>query len=38
MAHYKVPLHFRLKDELPMTVSGKPQKFIMSAAMIRELQ
>lgn len=38
IAHYKVPLHFRLKDELPMTISGKPQKFIMSAEMIKELQ
>ena len=38
MAHYKVPLHIRIKDELPMTISGKPQKFIMSADMIKELQ
>jgi fatty-acyl-CoA synthase len=38
IAHYKVPLHFRLKDELPMTISGKPQKFNMSAEMIKELQ
>ena len=38
MAHYKVPLHIRIKDELPMTISGKPQKFIMSAEMIKELQ
>ena len=38
IAHYKVPLHFRLKDELPMTISGKPQKFIMSDEMIKELQ
>jgi fatty-acyl-CoA synthase len=38
IAHYKVPLHFRLKEELPMTISGKPQKFIMSDEMIKELQ
>jgi len=38
IAHYKVPLHIRLKDELPMTISGKPQKFTMSADMIKELQ
>jgi fatty-acyl-CoA synthase len=38
IAHYKVPLHIRLKNVLPMTISGKPQKFIMSADMIKELQ
>jgi len=38
IAHYKVPLHIRLKDVLPMTISGKPQKFIMSADMIKELK
>lgn len=38
IAHYKVPLHIRLKDELPMTISGKPKKNVMSAAMLKELQ
>lgn len=37
IAHYKVPLHVRLKTELPLTVTGKPQKFIMRAEMIKEL-
>jgi fatty-acyl-CoA synthase len=37
VAHYKVPAHVRIKDELPMTVTGKPQKFIMSDAMVKEL-
>ncbi|SFR42936.1 AMP-binding protein [Litoreibacter janthinus] len=37
IAHYKLPLHIRFKDELPMTVTGKPQKFIMSDTMIAEL-
>lgn len=37
IAHYKVPLHVRLKTELPMTVTGKPQKFIMSEEMVKEL-
>ncbi len=37
IAHYKVPAHVRFKDELPMTVTGKPQKFIMSDLMCKEL-
>ena len=37
IAHYKMPAHVRFKDELPMTVTGKPQKFIMSAMMSEEL-
>ncbi|MCR9137466.1 MAG: AMP-binding protein [Alphaproteobacteria bacterium] len=37
IAHFKVPAHIRFKDELPMTVTGKPQKFIMRDAMIEEL-
>lgn len=38
IAHFKVPLHVRLKDELPMTVTGKPQKFIMRERMVEELE
>ncbi|WP_299675884.1 AMP-binding protein [uncultured Roseobacter sp.] len=37
IAHYKVPKHIRLKSELPMTVTGKPQKFIMRDEMIADL-
>ena len=37
IAHFKVPRHVRFKTELPMTVTGKPQKFIMRDAMIEEL-
>ena len=37
IAHYKIPRYVRTKDELPMTVTGKPQKFIMRDAMIDEL-
>ncbi len=37
IAHYKVPRHVRFKDSLPMTVTGKPQKFIMREAMMEEL-
>jgi fatty-acyl-CoA synthase len=37
IAHFKVPLHVRLRDDLPMTVTGKPQKFIMREMMVAEL-
>ena len=37
IAHFKVPRYVRFKDVLPMTVTGKPQKFIMRDAMITEL-
>ncbi|MEP3347951.1 MAG: AMP-binding protein [Litoreibacter sp.] len=38
IAHYKLPLHIRFKAELPMTVTGKPQKFVMRDAMLDELE
>ena len=38
IAHYKVPKYIRFKEEIPMTVTGKPQKFIMRNKMIDELQ
>lgn len=37
IAHYKIPKYVRFKEELPMTVTGKPQKFLMSDAMVLEL-
>ncbi len=37
IAHYKIPRYVRFKAELPMTVTGKPQKFKMRAAMEEEL-
>jgi fatty-acyl-CoA synthase len=37
IAHFKVPRHVRFVDEIPMTVTGKPQKFRMREAMEREL-
>lgn len=37
IAHYKVPRHVRFRDALPMTVTGKPQKFIMREQMVEEL-
>ncbi|CAG4903023.1 AMP-binding protein [Paraburkholderia saeva] len=38
IAHYKVPKHIRFVDELPMTVTGKVQKFVMRERMIEELK
>ena len=37
IAHQKVPTVIEFVDELPMTVTGKPQKFIMRNAMIEKL-
>ena len=38
IAHYKVPRYVRFVDELPMTVTGKAQKFVMRDQMIAELK
>ena len=37
IAHYKVPRHIRIVDEIPMTITGKPQKFDMRDRMIELL-
>ncbi|WP_298839637.1 AMP-binding protein [uncultured Roseobacter sp.] len=37
IAHFKVPAHISLRDTLPMTVTGKPQKFVMRDQMLAEL-
>ncbi|MGX5844265.1 AMP-binding protein [Mesorhizobium sp. ArgA1] len=37
IAHYKIPRYIRFRTELPMTVTGKPQKFLMREAMVQEL-
>jgi fatty-acyl-CoA synthase len=37
IAHYKIPRYVRQRPDLPMTVTGKPQKFLMREAMIEEL-
>lgn len=37
IAHYKIPRYVRFVTELPMTVTGKPQKFVMRDQMIEEL-
>ncbi|MFQ3354739.1 MAG: fatty-acyl-CoA synthase [Paracoccaceae bacterium] len=37
IAHFKIPKYVKIVKELPMTVTGKPQKFLMRKAMIEEL-
>jgi len=37
IAHYKVPRYVRFVDEMPLTVTGKVQKFVMREEMIRFL-
>ena len=37
IAHYKIPRHISFRKELPMTVTGKAQKFLMRETMIKEL-
>ena len=37
IAHYKIPKHIKFVDELPMTITGKPQKFVMRDKMIKDL-
>ena len=37
IAHYKQPRYIRFVDDIPVTVTGKPQKFVMRDAMMREL-
>jgi fatty-acyl-CoA synthase len=38
IAHFKIPRYIRFVDELPMTITGKPQKFKMREAMQELLQ
>jgi len=37
IAHYKIPRYIRFVDAFPMTVTGKVQKFMMRAEMMRDL-
>ena len=37
ISYYKIPRYIRIVDEMPMTVTGKPQKFVMREEMISEL-
>ncbi|WP_158970827.1 AMP-binding protein [Chachezhania sediminis] len=38
IAHFKVPRHIHLVEELPMTITGKPQKFVMRDLMVELLK
>ncbi|NRA87955.1 MAG: AMP-binding protein [Rhizobiales bacterium] len=37
IAHYKIPKYIKFVNEMPMTVTGKPQKFVMKDMMEKEL-
>ena len=37
IAHFKVPHYIEFVTEIPMTVTGKPQKYIMREEMVRRL-
>ena len=37
IAHYKIPKYVKAVSEFPMTVTGKPQKFLMRESMTEEL-
>lgn len=37
IAHYKIPHHVRIVKEIPMTITGKPQKFVMRDQMVEML-
>lgn len=37
ISHFKIPKHIWFVDEFPMTVTGKPQKYIMREEMAKEL-
>lgn len=38
IAHYKIPKYVKFVHQLPMTITGKPQKFIMRDELNKELQ
>jgi len=37
IAHYKIPKYVKFVDDFPITVTGKPQKFRMTEAMVSEI-
>ncbi|GAB6460628.1 hypothetical protein bcgnr5380_59280 [Bacillus cereus] len=37
IAHYKIPRYIEFVETLPMTISGKPQKYLMREKMIELL-
>lgn len=38
VAYFKIPSHFKFVEEFPMTVTGKPQKFLMCEKMLEILE
>jgi fatty-acyl-CoA synthase len=38
IAHYKIPRYVKVVSEFPMTVTGKPQKYLMRETMAEELK
>lgn len=38
IAHYKVPRYIRFVTDMPMTITGKVQKFVMRERMVEELR
>ncbi|MBI2202787.1 MAG: hypothetical protein HYU41_02880 [Candidatus Rokubacteria bacterium] len=38
LARFKVPRHVRFVDALPLSASGKVQKFVLRAELVRELK
>ena len=38
VAHYKIPKYIRIVENIPMTITGKPQKFVMRDQMVEELK
>jgi fatty-acyl-CoA synthase len=38
IAHFKIPKHIAFVKQLPMTVTGKPQKFVMRDEMLKMLE
>jgi fatty-acyl-CoA synthase len=38
IAHYKIPRYLKFVDDFPITVTGKPQKFKMTEAMVQEIK
>ncbi len=37
IAHYKIPRYVEFVDDFPMTVTGKPQKFLMRDEAVERL-
>ena len=37
ISHFKIPKYFRLVKTIPMTITGKPQKYVMRDEMVKYL-